>query len=252
MRKKVVAILVLAVGLLPASRGKNRLLNLFGHEIHETARIAPLLLRNVDKLRVGARSRVRLGNLFQNLRLAEVGHDTQIGPLNQFTAHPGFRNAVAGDPDLVGVFKVGDFATISRQHWIDCSGGFIMGRWGGIGGRDVMIYSHSVDLRNSTISCAPTRLGDCAFIGPRCTVAMGASLPDNSVLGMGAVLMPGGAKESMKMYVGVPARDSKVDISGWAGFDYADEGPATRNNKAPLPTIKPLPGHKGPVKSFDL
>ena len=63
--RRVRGLLVLIVGLLPASAIKNRLLNLLGHDIHPTAMISPILIRNVGRITAEEHVRINLGNTLQ-------------------------------------------------------------------------------------------------------------------------------------------------------------------------------------------
>ncbi|MEJ7703124.1 MAG: hypothetical protein WKF47_05495 [Geodermatophilaceae bacterium] len=66
--RRLRAILVLMVGLLPASGAKNRLLNALGHDIHPTAVIDPVIILLVGRMHVDSDVRISLGNVFRNLR----------------------------------------------------------------------------------------------------------------------------------------------------------------------------------------
>lgn len=223
---KVKALLVLVVGLLPASRRKNGLLNRIGYMVHPSARIAPIFLLRVRMLRVGARVRIGPFNLLRGLVLAEFGEDSIIGPRNRFWANPVYRR-VAAKPELAGVLQIGNKVFLSKKHTLDCSGGFSMGDWSGIAGREVFVYSHSYDPRLNTMACAPTRVGRSSLVATKTTLAMGATLPDNCVLAMGGLLMPGATK-TYAVYGGVPARPVVEDISGWEMFNRTEVLPGKR------------------------
>ncbi len=211
--RKLKALVVLVVGLLPASRRKNGLLNRLGHQVHPKAHIAPIVLLRVRQLRVGANTTVGYGNMLRGLRLAEFGTDTEVGPRNDFRANRA-RAEDAADPDLVGVLKIGDVVFISKKHVIDCSGGVVIGDWSGLAGREVFIYSHSYDPQRDTRLMAPTRIGRSCMVASKTILAMGATLPDGSILAMGGLLMPGATKP-FTMYGGVPAKPLATDLKDW-------------------------------------
>ncbi len=212
--RKIKVLIVLAVGLLPASRRKNGLLNRLGHEVHPTARIAPILLLRVRKLRVGARTTIGFGNKLRGLRLAEFGEESQVGSRNDFRASAGVGQ-VSDEPEFVGVLKVGSVVFISKRHEIDCSGGVLIGDWAGLAGRGTFIYSHSYDPQSNASTSGATRIGRCSMVATKTVIAKGALLPEGCILAMGAVLMPG-AKKTYTMYGGVPAKPLDVDITDWA------------------------------------
>ncbi len=211
--RKLKALVVLVVGLLPASRRKNGLLNRLGHQIHPKAHIAPILLLRVRTLRVGKNTTLGFGNVLRGLRLAEFGEDTEVGPRNDFRANRVNREA-ADEPDMVGVLRIGDVVFISKKHVIDCSGGVTIGDWSGLAGREVFIYSHSYDPQRDTRLCGPTRIGRNCMVASKTILAMGSSLPDGSILAMGGLLLPGASKP-FAMYGGVPAKPLNVDIRDW-------------------------------------
>jgi len=211
--RKLKALVVLAVGLLPASRRKNGLLNRLGHQVHPEAHIAPIVLLRVRQLRVGAKTTLGYGNVLRGLRLAEFGVETEVGPRNDFRANRA-KAEDAVDPDLVGVLKIGDVVFISKKHVIDCSGGVVIGDWSGLAGRDVFIYSHSYDPQRNDRLLAPTRIGRSAMVASKTILAMGSTLPDGSILAMGGLLLPGATKP-FTMYGGVPAKPLAVDIKDW-------------------------------------
>ena len=220
MRRRAVrrlrALLLLVVGLLPASPVKNRLFNALGHQIDATARIAPVLLLRLGRMQVGANTRIGPLNVFRGMHRVEIGPDSSIGTANDFRANAKYRR-LADQPELAGVFRAGRFVFISKRHTFDCSGGVVMGDRSAIGGRQVFVYSHSYDPREDLLMCEPTRIGFNAMVASKTTLAMGATLPDRSILAMGATLLPGATRPDT-MYAGLPARPLDIDISAWKVF----------------------------------
>lgn len=211
--KRVSFVLVLLVGLLPASKLKNRLLCRLGHRIHDRAIIDPVLFIRVLRIEVGAGSHVWSGNLFKNLRGLRVGENCTMMRWNRATAVPAFRRTQNADPEKVGVLWLGDNVLVTKGHALDVSGGVVMEDWSAIAGRETLVYSHSYDPSVHELTCAVTTIGEGAFIAARTTMASGATLPKGGVLAMGSVLMPGKSKENV-LYAGVPARAVR-DVSDW-------------------------------------
>lgn len=212
--KKIKLLLVLLVGLLPASRAKNRLLNRLGHQIDPTAIIDPVILFKILRIEIGPRSHIWSGNLIRHLRGLRMGADCTMMRWNSVSAIPAFRRTAGADPETVGVFSMGDQVLITKGHDIDCSGGVIMDDWSAIAGKETLVYSHAYDPSNHVLTCALTRIGTNGFVAARTTLAAGATLPDYSILAMGGVLMPGATK-TKTLYGGVPAKPIR-DISDWA------------------------------------
>lgn len=238
--RKLKVLVVLLVGLLPASRRKNGLLNRLGHEVHPSAELGPILLLRVRMLRVGAGTTIARGNKLRGLQLAEFGDETQVGPKNDFRASPA-RGTIADDPELKGVLKVGNVVFISKKHEIDCTGGVLIDDWAGLAGRGIFIYSHSYDPQLHASTCGPTRIGRNSMVATKSILAKGSTLPDGCILAMGGVLLPGATK-TRTMYGGVPAKPLNVDISDWKCFQRTRMTP--RNTKgteiltAGLPTTE--------------
>ncbi len=211
--KRVSFALVLLVGLLPASRVKNELLNRLGHQIHPKAKIDPVLFLKVLRIEIGEGTHVWSGNLFKNLRGLRIGTHGTLMRWNRVTAVPAFRRTQNADPEKVGVLWIGDHVLVTKGHALDCSGGVVMEDWSAIAGRETLVYSHSYDPSVHELTCAVTRIGENSFIAARTTLASGALLPQRSVLAMGSTLMPGKTKENC-LYAGMPARAVR-DISDW-------------------------------------
>lgn len=237
--RRVRGLLVLIVGLLPASTLKNRLLNLLGHDVHPTAVISPILIRNVGRITAEEHVLINMGNTLQNLREARFGAYTLVGPWNLFWANKGFRRDPNADPEWVGVFAIGKYSLITRRHNLDASGGLSIGDWAGVAGRGSTLMSHSYDPKHHAMACAVTRIGESSIVATHCLVAVGANLPARSALAMGAVLMPGATAE-YALYGGVPAKVVRSDISDWRCFDYSEDGTKTRTPQHSLPNPRTL------------
>lgn len=207
------SILCLAVGVLPAWGLKNRLLNALGHRIHPSARIAPILLWDVDVLEIGEGSDIWLCNRLIGLRHVRLGADVTIMRFNHIWADRSVDTSSTPEPDLVGVCFLDDHAVVNKGHGLDCTGGFLVGAWSGLGGRHIAVFTHEFDPRVGAIVCAPTRVGTNSMVAARTTLGVGARLPDYCALGVGAVLLPG-AEQSHFLYGGIPAKPLRA-VGDW-------------------------------------
>lgn len=212
--RKLKALSVLLIGILPASATKNRLLSRLGHDIDPTAIIDPVILLKIIRIEIGPRTHVWSGSIFRNLRGLRMGADCTMMRWNHVSAVPTFRRTEGADPMTVGILSLGDHVLITKGHDLDCSGGVFMEDWSAIAGKETLIYSHAYDPSTHVLACATTRIGHNSFIAARTTLAAGATLPDHSVLAMGGILMPGATK-TKTLYGGVPAKPIR-DISDWA------------------------------------
>lgn len=212
--------LVLLIGLFPASGLKNRLLNLLGHKIHPKATIDPVLFLKVLRIEVGEGTHVWSGNMFKSLRGLHIGSHCTMMRWNRVTAVPSFRRTKNVDPEKVGVLWLGDHVVITKGHALDCSGGVVMEDWSAIAGRETLVYSHSYDPAEHELACAVTTIGESAMIAARTTMASGSTLPKGSILAMGSTLMPGKTKEYC-LYAGFPARAIR-EVKDWKFLGHRD------------------------------
>lgn len=79
-------------------------------------------------------------------------------------------------------------SAIKKQHLVDCTDTVTIGKFTSIGGYGTQILSHSTSLQYNKQSCAPITIGHHCLVGTRSIILPGATLPDQSVLGAGAVL----------------------------------------------------------------
>ena len=217
------AVVAGSVGLLPATRTKNRLLRLLGHRVHRTARVSPILLLGVERLVLGPGAVIGAGTTFRNLRRIELHTGAVIGGWNSISASPLYRTpGVSADEDVAGAIVLGEGAFITNRHYLDCSGGLILGRWAGMGGVHTVVLSHSIDLGDYTTWCGTVRFEDHSFVATATRILAGSTLPARSVLAAGAVLLPG-LTEPDAMYGGVPARMIRKDVSNGRWFVRAGD-----------------------------
>lgn len=198
--------------LAPAGGAKNALLRRLGHDVHPTARVRSSVVWHVDRLVVGPGATIGRLNLLRNLTAVTVGEAASIGKFNVITAHPAFRRNPGS-----GTFVVGHHATVTSRHSFDCSAAVTVGPYSLVAGRGTTVMTHSIDLKLDAQRARPIEVGERSFVGTRSVLVGGAILPPRSVLGAGAVLLPGRGDDAPGLFGGVPARRLS-DISG-AWFD---------------------------------
>jgi acetyltransferase-like isoleucine patch superfamily enzyme len=202
------------IGCLPnfAKRGLYRLF--FGYDIRPGARIGFVLL-DADHVVLGSGSRIGHFNVITRVGRFEARSHARIGRLNVIR---GGERVVLGDysgimrlnvlnaiPDHDctteprSVLEVGAGAVITSGHRIDFTDRVTLGRNVIVGGRNSSLWTHN---RQET---APIEIGDFCYLGSEVRLAPGAKLPDECILGMGAVLT-GEIQEPRSLVAGVPAR----------------------------------------------
>jgi acetyltransferase-like isoleucine patch superfamily enzyme len=144
-----------------------------------------------------------------------MGERSHIGRLNWISAFPTgsgsahFAHLHERVPQLV----VGEHASITNRHIIDCTERVEIGRFATVAGFRSQILTHSIDLAECRQDAKPVTIGDFCFVGTACTILGGAVLPHHSILGAHALLRRV-YHEPYRVYAGVPAVEiSSVDAS---------------------------------------
>lgn len=195
--------------LLPAGRGKNRLLTALGHPVHPTAIARPNLVRHVGKIWMGPHSRIAAWNVIKDLRVLTVSEHATIGRMNVISAHPVFARLYPDGARLV----LRKHAYVTSGHRLDCSGGVTLGEYASIAGHGSTVLTHSIDLRADAQTAYPASIGERSFVGTGCTILGGAQLPRDSVLGAGSVLTRSRSAREPGLWAGVPAA-RRGDVAG--------------------------------------
>ena len=189
--------------LLPPSRAKNALLRGLGHRVHPTARLGVCLVHAVPRFDVGADSVIGHGNVFRALRAVDIGSDAIVGQFNWFSVAPSLR---LPDDGTAGTLRLGDHAVLTNRHYVDCSGGVRLARFGTLGGVRCTVLSHSVDLATGRQTLAEVTLAEHAFVSTNSLVMAGSRLAERAVLAAGSVTALHGEYDRNTLYGGVPAK----------------------------------------------
>ena len=166
------------VWLLPASRFKNWLLTMFGHEIGASVRIAPVLAVRIDHAVIDDGATIGPLNIFRNLRLLSMGAGASIGSFNTVSTAPEFQTV----NDDVGTLIMCDGAIITNRHNVDCSGVVRMGEMSALGGQRTTVLSHEVDVSADVQTAGLVLIGERSLVSTNCLLLKGSVLPDYSLL----------------------------------------------------------------------
>lgn len=154
-------------------------------------------------------SRIGHLNVLRGLREAHIEPHGRIGQWNWISASSEIISSK--DEQLNherGVLRVHLHAAITNRHYIDCSGGFSLGRFSTIGGVKSTIMSHQIDTSALRNSSAPVHVGDYCAVSSDVRIVPGVSIPDRCRIAMGAVVAAS-LPESDTLYGGVPAKPLK-------------------------------------------
>ena len=213
-RSRVRLLLAFALIPMPSALKRIALGLLIGAHIDSSARIG-LSMVDSDALDMGPGSRIGHFTVFRGLRRTRLGAGARVGNFNWITAATVFRSQ-ATETSEHGCFTLGRESAISGRHYIDCSGGVIVGEYSSLGGVGSSILSHQVNFSEGIQTAETTRIGDRCFVSSNVCVVAGASIPSRSIVAMGAVVV-GRLEHSGSLYGGVPARElrTNVDTGRW-------------------------------------
>lgn len=197
---------------------RRRILNVFyKYNIHPNARIG-LSYIYPTYLEMGDGAHIGHLNVAIHLDKVIMSKDCTISQRNWITGYPlkekkHFQDFPNRKPELI----MEEDSAITKSHLIDCTDKVIIGKLTSVGGYGTQILSHSTSLEKNSQACAPIIIGHHCFIGTRSIILPGSILPNQSVLGAGAVLKKQ-FTESFSLYGGIPAKFIKKMDNNYAFF----------------------------------
>jgi len=206
------------VVILPWPLKRFILARAFKYQIHPDARIG-LAWAFPQTLKMEEGACIDHFTVAIHLERMEMGPFAMIGRSNWITGFP--RNGERGHfqhlSDREPALVMGAHSAVTKGHHIDCTARIDIGSFSTVAGYQSQLLTHSVDIYLSRQHAAPIRIGHHCFVGTRCLVFGGASLPDCSVLGAGSLLNKS-FDQSYGLYAGSPARFVKAIPEGAAYF----------------------------------
>jgi hypothetical protein len=182
------SLLIQLLGLvLPWPIRRLLLQRLLRWEIADGARIGRSVLL-VGHVCLGLGSRIGHLTFAKGLSLLEVGCKGRIGNLNWITGASKGSKFFHDQPDRFPSLLLGDHASVTHRHLIDCTDSVKIGDFTTFGGWGSQILTHSIDVRLNRQRAAPVYIGCYCFVGTRVVLLKGAALPSYSVLSAGSVL----------------------------------------------------------------
>ena len=181
----------------------------FGYDLHPTSRIGWSWVFP-RRLVMGAHASIGHLTVCKDLDSLVMGDHAIIGRLNWITGFPkdGPGHFVA-QPDRRPELMIGEHASITNRHIIDCTDRVEIGRFTTVAGFRTQVLTHSIDLAACRQAASPVTIGTYCFIGTDAVILGGSSLPDYSVLGAKSLLNQR-LELTHRLYAGVPAREVKV------------------------------------------
>lgn len=209
IRNKIQMLLQILVIFLPWSIRRVMLIYFYGYEIHPTARIGfsyiyPKHLVMEEGARIGHLNvAIHLNNIF-------LGKNVIIDRGNWITGFPVGTNSkhFVSDIGRKSELLIGKESAITKNHHIDCTNSICIGCYVTIAGYRSQFLTHSINIYENRQESHPIVIGNYCFVATGVKILGGSVLPNNSVLGAGAVLNKKYTDE-YKLYAGIPARPIK-------------------------------------------
>lgn len=174
---------LLFIGLLPAARFKNLLLNMLGNRVSALARISPVVLMRLGSLEVGPNAVVGPFNVIRDVVSVQLGEGSRIGQWNWISAAAPLRPR--GES---GRLRLGAHSAITSRHYLDCSGGISIGKYSTVAGVRSTFVTHGINWKSNAQSIKPITVGAYCLLSSNVNIAPGALIEDKVVIGMGSTV----------------------------------------------------------------
>ncbi len=204
-------LLVLLVGLLPASRGKNFHQRRRGHRVSPRARVSPCLLQRVGMLDLAPSASIGTGTVIRSVRLVRFAENSHVLQWNWISAVPAFGRAFPDD-DRPGTFVLGRESALMSRHYLDVSGGLSIGEFTSVAGVRSTVITHGIDTEQNVQRPHAVAIGDRCLVGSNVVLVPGVTVPDGCLVAMGSVLK-GELPLAGHLYAGNPAT-ARRPVSG--------------------------------------
>lgn len=198
-------ILQIILFLFPWEVRRILLNKIFHYQIHSTAKIGFAIIL-AKKLTMQKCSRIGHLTFCNKIDSLQLDNNVRIGTLNYITGYPtilkdSFFPILNRKCELI----IGEHSAVTSRHFIDCTAGVYIGKFTTFAGIRSQILTHSIDLKLCRQDAKSVSIGNYCFVGTSCILLKGATLPDYSVLGAGAMVNKEFSEQSV-LYGGVPAK----------------------------------------------
>lgn len=140
-----------------------------------------------------------------------MGTNATVGAWNLISAH----KASPSFSDLGGHLELDAEAFITSRHNLDCTARISVGELSGIGGHGTELLTHSLDFDENVQQAQPIIIGPRTFIGTRCRVLGGTTIPAHSLIAAGSVVSGDFGQVSGVLLAGAPAIVKKEVSGNW-------------------------------------
>jgi len=208
---------LLLIAITP-SRLKIFILNLRGHDIHNTCHIGICIL-DIKKIVMKPHSRIANFNYFKGLQLLQLDEKTRIGgKLNWFTASELHDQEQTG----FGEITIGEGSNITSRHFFDVQQKICIGSNTLIAGFRSTFWTHGYRNRVGSIN-AGISIGNNCYIGSQVICTPNVIIGNSNFVGTGSVLTRNFSNDNHCLIAGNPAKVRKQ-------YDASDEFFQTSHN----------------------
>jgi acetyltransferase-like isoleucine patch superfamily enzyme len=179
-----------------------------GHEVHPTARLGPCLIIGVSRITLAEGSRVGPFNVFRDLQGFHLDRAAVVGQWNWISA----AAPLVSQPQH-GVFSLGQDSALTSRHYVDASGGVLIGQFTTVAGVRSTFITHGIDWKRSEQTVKGITVGDYCLVSSNVCLAPGTTIADRSVIGMGETVA-GALDEAGALYLSGRAVPVKSDLLG--------------------------------------
>lgn len=200
--------LVAVFGLLPGSAVKNVILRRLGLQIGRGSSIGPSLILGIGEFVMEENSTIGTGNVIRDLSSFRIRANGRLGQWNWISAS---RDLIAaGNP---GMFEIGCHSAVTSRHYIDASGGVVIGNFTTVAGVRSTLITHGIDWRTGTQRTRSIKIGDYCLISSNNSITPGTTISDHVITGMGSTLA-GKLDVEFGLYHDQRGSLSRTDLSG--------------------------------------
>ncbi|MCL2541526.1 MAG: hypothetical protein FWE71_03590 [Nocardioidaceae bacterium] len=197
---------MLVAHLLPLLPQRLRVLlarRVLGWEIHPTASLGRSTIA-VGRLVMGPDSSIGPRNTIRGLEELVLERGATIGGENWINGYPPGFFAYQNNPDRRSSLHLGEYASITTGHRVDCSDAVVLDHHASLVGFGTVVLTHSLSIRTNHFRVAPVRIGHHATVMNGCTVFVGVEIAPQAVISAASVVAQS-LEKPCTLYRGNPA-----------------------------------------------
>jgi acetyltransferase-like isoleucine patch superfamily enzyme len=190
----------MAISIFPLQRARRLLYRaILGYHIDQHAKIGFMTIIAVDSAEIEA-VKVGMFNKFVGPYNLIIKKGTSIGRSNEFCCGRWVTEGSFISNHYERFCHIGENCVLTQSHYIDTTGGFLLGDRSWIAGCYSQFWTHGIGVELRTIS-----IGEDCYVGSAARFAPGSSIGKNNLVGLGSVVV-GSLNIDSALIAGVPAK----------------------------------------------